>query len=253
MKRRLWIALITTAGLALGSFTYYQGGKYFEISKNIEIYTNVYKELNTWYVDDLDPATIMRYGIDAMVSNLDPYTNYFSESQIEGYRYESEGKYDGIGAELKLIGGFPTITEPYENSPATRAGLKAGDRILEINGEDARGRTTDEVNSVVRGVPGTSVFFRIQSPGQEEERDVELIRGAVSVPNVPYSGVVSKGIGYITLTTFTPDAGRNVGKALRDLKTEEPDLKGVVLDLRGNGGGLLREAVNVSNVFIGQG
>src|SRR5690606_25450749 len=110
------------------------------ISKNIEIYTNVYKELNTWYVDELDPATVMRKGIDAMVGSLDPYTNYFSESQIEGYR-QSEGQYDGVGANIKVIDGLPTIVEPYENSPASQAGLKAGDQILEVNGESAEGRS----------------------------------------------------------------------------------------------------------------
>ena len=253
--RKKYITRLAALALvgSLVAFTGYQGGKYFEISKNIEIYTNVYKELNTWYVDDLDPATVMRYGIDAIVSNMDPYTNYFSESQIEGYRYESEGKYEGIGADVKLIDGYPTITEPYENSPATRAGLKAGDQILEINGESAAGRNSEQVNSVVRGVPGTTVQFRVRRPGDEAEKDIVLTRGEVRVPNVPYKGFVSDDVGYITLTTFTADAGRNVEQALRDLKTENQAMTGVILDLRGNGGGLLREAVNVSNVFIGKG
>jgi carboxyl-terminal processing protease len=253
MKRNIRFSIIAIAAAVLFLAFTNRDGKYFEISKNIEIYTNVYKELNTWYVDDLDPATVMREGIDAMVKSMDPYTNYFSESQIEGYRYESEGKYEGIGAEVKLIDGFPTITEPYENSPATKAGLKAGDQIIEINGEDAANRTKAEVNSVVRGVPGTTVQFKVRRPGESTDRDVTLTRGNISMPNVPYSGFVADGIGYITLTTFTPDAGRNVAKALRDLKTENPEIRGVIFDLRGNGGGLLREAVNVSNVFIPKG
>ncbi len=253
MKKNIRFSIIAiSAAILFLAFTN-RDGKYFEISKNIEIFTNVYKELNTWYVDDLDPATVMREGIDAMVKNMDPYTNYFSESQIEGYRYESEGKYEGIGAGVKLIDGFPTITEPYENSPATKAGLKAGDQIIEINGESAEGKTKSEVNSVVRGVPGTTVQFRVRRPGESDDRDVTLTRGNLQMPNVPYSGFVADGIGYITLTTFTPDAGRNVSKALRDLKTENPNMRGVIFDLRGNGGGLLREAVNVSNVFIPKG
>jgi carboxyl-terminal processing protease len=253
MKKNIRFSIIAiSAAILFLAFTS-RDGKYFEISKNIEIFTNVYKELNTWYVDDLDPATVMREGIDAMVKNMDPYTNYFSESQIEGYRYESEGKYEGIGAGVKLIDGFPTITEPYENSPATKAGLKAGDQIIEINGESAEGRTKGEVNSVVRGVPGTTVQFKVRRPGESTDRNVTLTRGILQMPNVPYSGFVADGIGYITLTTFTPDAGRNVAKALRDLKTENPDIRGVIFDLRGNGGGLLREAVNVSNVFIPKG
>jgi len=253
MKKNIRFSIIAIGAAILFLAFTSRDGKYFEISKNIEIFTNVYKELNTWYVDDLDPATVMREGIDAMVKNMDPYTNYFSESQIEGYRYESEGKYEGIGAGVKLIDGFPTITEPYENSPATKAGLKAGDQIIEINGESAEGRTKSEVNSVVRGVPGTTVQFKVRRPGESIDRDVTLTRGNMQMPNVPYSGFVADDIGYITLTTFTPDAGRNVSRAFRDLKTENPDMRGIIFDLRGNGGGLLREAVNVSNVFIPKG
>lgn len=251
MKRKIYAIAIVGVAATLLSFKP-TNNKYFEISKNIEIFTNVYKELNSWYVDDLDPATIMRIGIDAMVGSLDPYTVYFSESQIEGYR-QAEGKYDALGAVVKLIDEYPTIVEPFENSPATNAGLKAGDQIVAINGEDARGRTAEDVSNVVRGVPGTIVELSIRRPGQKGDQDVTLTRGEVATPNVPYSGLVSKGIGYIALTTFTQNAGRNIANALRDLKTDDPDLSGVVLDLRGNGGGLLREAVNVSNVFVDRG
>ena len=249
MKHKIRLVAVFGVITLLMAFTFVQSGKYFEISKNIEIYTNVYKELNTWYVDDLDPATVMRKGIDAMVGSLDPYTNYFSESQIEGYR-QSEGQYDGIGAHIAVIDGHPTIVEPYENSPAVQAGLKAGDQILEVNGESAKGRSGEDVQSVLRGVPGTIVKMKVQRPGQKELLDITLTRGVVNTPNVPHSGAVADHIGYIALTTFSPDAGRNVAKALRDLRTNDPDLKGVVLDLRSNGGGLLREAVEVSNVFI---
>jgi carboxyl-terminal processing protease len=251
MNQRWRIVLICTVSVSLLAFTGVQSGKYFEISKNIEIFTNVYKELNTWYVDDLDPATVMRTRIDAMVASMDPFTNYFSESQIEGYR-QSEGQYDGIGAHIKVIDGHPTIVEPYEDSPATQAGLKAGDQILQVNGESAEGRSAEDVQSVLRGVPGTTAQLKIQRPGQKTPLEITLTRGAVTVPNVPHSGMEAEHIGYVALTTFSPDAGRNVAKALRDLRTQDPDLKGIVLDLRGNGGGLLREAVEVSNVFIGK-
>lgn len=251
MKRYLKFLAFFVVCTALFGFTFVQSGKYFEISKNIEIYTNVYKELNTWYVDDLDPATVMRKGIDAMVGSLDPFTNYFSESQIEGYR-QSEGQYDGVGAHILLIDDIPTIVEPYEDSPASQAGLKAGDQILEVNGESAKGRSAEDVQNILRGVPGTTATMMIKRPGSQEPIDITLTRGAVNVPNVPHSGEVADHIGYVALTTFSPDAGRNVAKAIRDLRTDDPDLKGVVLDLRGNGGGLLREAVEVSNIFIGK-
>ena len=252
MQKRIYAVVLLAVGALALSFTT-PSSKYFEISKNIEIYTNIYKELNTWYVDDLDPATVMRNGIDAMLNGLDPYTNYFSESQIETYRSQSDSKYEGVGADIRLVDGLPTIVEPFENSPAIQAGLKAGDQILTISGESAEGRSPDEVKSFLRGVPGTSVDLQIRRPGTDGEMDVTLTRGAVKVPNVPYSGFVEDDIGYIALTTFTIDAGRNVGKALRDLKTENPNMRGVIFDLRGNGGGLLREAVNVSNVFIAKG
>ncbi len=221
----------------------------YEISKNIEIFVNVFKELNANYVDDIDPAQLMRTGIDAMVGSLDPYTNYISESQVQGYRINSEGKYEGIGAIVEKIGEHITVVEPYENSPAHEAGLRAGDRIVEVDGIPTKGKTQAELSSFVRGLPGTKVNFVVERPGQSGTMDVVLTRGEVNITNVPYSGVVSDGIGYISLTTFTPDASKNVGGAFKKLK-KEGDLQGVILDLRGNGGGLLREAINVSNIWV---
>ncbi len=222
----------------------------FEISKNIEIFTNLYKEINTYYVDDLNPAKLMRIGIDAMLESLDPYTNYISESEIEGFRYITEGKYNGIGADFAKINGEVTLIAPYEDSPATKAGLKAGDVIIAIDGKEVAGKSSEDINKFMQGYPGTEVSLRIKRPGEGKERTLALTREEVNVENVPYSGMLDKDIGYIALTTFTRNAGRNVANALKDLQKENPDLKGVVFDLRGNGGGLLAEAVNVSNVFI---
>ncbi len=222
----------------------------FEISKNIEIFTNLYKEINTYYVDDLNPAKLMRIGIDAMLESLDPYTNYISESEIEGFRYITEGKYNGIGADFAKINGEVTLIAPYEDSPATKAGLKAGDVIIAIDGKEVAGKSSEDINKFMQGYPGTEVSLRIQRPGEGKERTMSLTREEVNVENVPYSGMLNEDIGYIALTTFTRNAGRNVANALKDLQKENPDLKGVVFDLRGNGGGLLAEAVNVSNVFI---
>ncbi|MFQ5446779.1 MAG: S41 family peptidase [Saprospiraceae bacterium] len=247
--------LTLSALLLVGMATTYTttDGNYFEIAKNIEIFTNLYKEINTYYVDETDPAKLMRTGVDAMLGSLDPYTNYFSESQIEGYRYITEGKYNGIGADIRIMDDLPTVVAPYENAPAQKAGLKAGDQILEIDGKDAKGKTTDEVSAILKGYPGTEVSLTIRRPGESKKLKITLVRDEVNVPNVPYSGMVSEEVGYIALTTFTRQAGRNVGRALSDLKVEQPNLKGVILDLRGNGGGLLAEAVNVSNVFINKG
>lgn len=227
-----------------------ENGNYFEIAKNIEIFANLYKEVNTYYVDEIDPAKLMRTGVDAMLESLDPYTNYISETQIEGYRFITEGRYNGIGADIRIMDDLPTIVAPYEGAPAIKAGLKAGDQLLEIDGKDTKGKTTDEVSAILKGYPGTEVTLTVRRPGESKNLKISLVRDEVEMPNVPFTGMISDEVGYIALTTFTRDAGRNVGRALEDLKVEQPNLKGVVLDLRGNGGGLLAEAVNVSNIFI---
>ena len=253
MKRILKITAILGI-VAIGmSATMSPRNKYFEILKNLEIFTNLYKEINTYYVDDVDPGQLMRTGIDAMVESLDPFTNYISESEIEGYRFMTEGKYNGIGAISQKIDSFVTIVELYEGQAAAEAGLKPGDRIIAVDGKDAVGKSPEEVNNILRGFPGTEVRLTIRRPGLTEDIDISLERSEVEVDNVPYYGMLNDEIGYIALTTFTREAGKNVAKALISLEEEHEGLKGIVFDLRGNGGGLLTEAVNVSNVFIPRG
>ncbi len=243
----LAIGTLVFTGLAT---TIVENGNYFEIAKNIEIFTNLYKEVNTYYVDEINPSTLMKTGIDAMMESLDPYTDYISETQIEGYRFITEGKYNGIGADIRIIDELPTVVAPYLGAPAQKAGLKAGDKIVAIDGKDTKGKTSDEVSAILKGYPGTEVELTISRLGEAKNLNITLVRDEVEVSNIPYSGMVSSDVGYIALTTFTRDAGANVGKALRDLKTEQPNLKGVILDLRDNGGGLLAEAVNLCNIFI---
>lgn len=252
MKRIVLYLAVPVILIGAVSFSYVND-KYFEISKNIEIFSNLYKELNTNYVDELDPGALMKIGADAIMESLDPFTNYYSETQIEGFQYLVEGKFDGIGANTKKIGDYVTITEVFKNSPALKAGLKPGDQFLSINKTDAKGKSKSDVLMFLKGAPGTEVEILVNRPGSKEPINISVMRGGSSVPNVPYSGFVSDNIGYISLTTFTNNAGRNVSNALRDLKTENPDITGVVLDLRDNGGGYLREAINVCNVFIGKG
>ena len=201
--------------------------KFFEISKNIEIFANVYREVNTYYVDEIEPSQLMRVGIDAMVESLDPYTNYISESQIEGYRFITEGRYNGIGASSETIKDLITITELYEGQPADKAGLKVGDRILAIDGKVTKGKTEEDINNILRGFPGTEVELLIERPGKTEPFSVKLLRDEVEAKNIPYSGKIADHIGYINLSTFTRDAGANVADALRTLQGEDPDLKGV--------------------------
>ncbi|MEL7222575.1 MAG: S41 family peptidase, partial [Bacteroidota bacterium] len=224
--------------------------KYFEIIKNIEIFTNLYKEVNTNYVDEIDPGQLMRTGIEAMVGSLDPFTNYISEADIEGYRFLSEGKYRGIGTKNKIIGDYVTITELFKDQPADKAGLKPGDQIISVDGQSAVGRSMDEMNEIMRGFPGTTMNLVIRRPGESDDLNITLTRGDVKVPNVPYSGMVSENVGYINLSIFTQQAGRNIMKAFAELKEENGELQGLILDLRGNGGGLLQEAITISNIFI---
>ena len=242
-----FLGLLGIAGKTVDS------GKYFEIAKNIELFANIYKEINTYYVDDLDPAKTMRIGIDAMLDHLDPYTNYISESEIEGFRYITEGKYNGIGATVQKIGDYPVITETYENCPAFKAGLKTADVLVSVDGQSAKGKGSDELYDIMKGAPGTEMEITVRRPGEAKDLKIKLKRDEVDVPNVPYSGMVSDEIGYVILTTFTRDAGPNIQAAFADLKSKNPNMKGVILDLRGNGGGLLNEAVNLVNVFTPKG
>lgn len=246
-----YLKLIAITSVVFLSFAFIDGqNKQFEISKNLEIFTNIYKELNTHYVDDVDPSRLMRIGIEAMLETLDPYTNYISESDIESYRYMSAGKYDGIGANVRKIGDYVTIVEPYEGGPAVTAGLMAGDMIISVDGRDAKGKKADEVNDVLKGFPGTEVTLKIKRPGEEVDREVVVKRDEVDVKNVPYYGMLNKDIGYLILTTFTGNAGKNVSNAITSLQTDHPNMKGLIFDLRDNGGGYLREAVSISNLFI---
>ena len=254
LKALLYIPVIMVAAFLGVATTTVESGKYFEISKNIEIFTNLYKEINTFYVDDVDPSRLMRTGIDAMLESLDPYTNYISESEIEGFRMIVRGRYSGIGATINRKKGeiFPFVSESYENFPAQKAGIKTGDLLLSVDGKTTKEKTTDDISNILRGAPETSVALELRRPSGETYK-VNVTRQEIKVPNVPYYGMVNDEVGYLTLTTFTEQAGKNVADALKALKRDNPKMKGVIFDLRNNGGGLLNEAVNVSNVFVPKG
>ncbi len=223
--------------------------KFFEIMKAIEIYTNVYKEVNTYYVDEIEPSQLMRTGLEAMVSSLDPYTNYISEADVEGARMQMSGQYEGIGAEIEYINGKATIMQLFKDQPADAAGLKVGDQLLEVDGQSALNKNLDQLESIMRGFPGTQMQLLVDRPGQGQQA-IALTRGKVEKTNVPYFGMLANQVGYVALTVFTAEAGKNVKDAVLKLRADNPDLKGIVLDLRGNGGGLLNEAVDIVNIFI---
>jgi carboxyl-terminal processing protease len=252
MKFKFKYWSVAAAMLIIGKQSYAQNDKMYEISKNLETFITVYKELNTNFVDELDPGTLMRKGIDAMTNSLDPYTNYISESQIASYKIYDDDRYQGIGARVGLVGDKFKIIEPFKGGPAVEAGLKAGDEIITIDGVNIQGKKIEEINSVLRGIPGTDIKLEIVPVSGGASTIKNVSRGEVNIPNVPYSGTVADNIGYISLTVFTQDASANVAKALKELKAKNANLSGVILDLRQNGGGLLREAIAICNLFVPQ-
>lgn len=222
--------------------------KGFEISKNLEIFSTVYKNLQLNYVDDVEPGKLMKTAIDAMLSSLDPYTVYIPESEIEDVKMQLMGQYGGIGMLIHQRGNYVYASEPYEGMPADLAGIKAGDKILEVNGESAEGKTTSEVSSALRGQAGTELKVKVERDGKMIEKT--LTRREIKLKAVPYYGLIDNDYGYIKLNEFTQNASNDVKNAFSVLKSQNPNLKGVILDLRGNGGGLLNEAVDLVNIFV---
>ena len=244
---RTWILGAVIAGG--GAFTISAGDSYFEISKNLEIFTELYKELNVYYVDDTQPGKLMKTGIDAMLESLDPYTQYIPESDMEDYRFMTTGQYGGIGALIKRKGDLVVVSEPYETYPAMKAGIRAGDEIMEVDGKKIGGMGTDEVSKLLKGQAGSTVNVITRRAGGAPTT-YALVREEIKIPDVPYKGIVDEAnhVGYIKLNAFTQTAGQEVRTALVELK--EQGATNIILDLRGNGGGLLREAVNIVNLFV---
>ncbi|MCB0819303.1 MAG: S41 family peptidase, partial [Bacteroidetes bacterium] len=249
-KLKIFILSATLLSAVFISFSFKDD--YFEISKNLDIFATLFREVNLYYVDEVPPGKLMKTGIDAMLESLDPYTNYIPEEDIEDARFMTTGQYGGIGALIRTKDDFVVIAEPYENSPAAKAGLMAGDIVIEIEGKSTEGKTTSDVVKVLKGTPNTPVKIKIRRPGVEQPLEKEIIREEIKVDNVPYFGMINDEVGYIKLTGFTREAGREVKDALEALK-KNPTLSGVILDLRGNPGGLLREAINIVNVFVDKG
>lgn len=251
-RKWLWVAVPLAMMVGVGYVARPAGDDYFEISKNLDIFGKMYREVHSNYVDDIEPTDFMRTGIDAMLKSLDPYTNYISASEIEDYRFMSTGQYGGIGAMIGKRDNRVIVTEPYEGSPAVKAGLRAGDVIVQIDNE----RITPEnvknidVRDLLRGQPKSKVRLVVEREGTPGTLAMDVERDDIKILNVPYWGMVDDEIGYISLTGFTADAAKEVKTALEDLKGKHPDLKGLLLDLRGNPGGLLFEAIDISNIFV---
>lgn len=224
---------------------------YFEISKNLDVFTTLYRELNNYYVDETDPGKLMKTGIDAMLKSLDPYTTYIPESEIEDFRFMTTGQYGGIGAVITQRESYVYISEPYEGFPAQKAGLQAGDKILKIDGESAKDKTTEDVSKALKGEPNTEVELLIERLNSKQF-SVVFKREKISVKSVPYYSFIKDNIAYVKLRSFTRNCTKDIKDALVEMKKEK-DLDGIILDLRSNPGGLLNEAVSIVNLFVDQG
>ena len=205
-----------------------------------------------FYVDETDPQELVTTSINAMLSSLDPYTTYIPESSMDDFNFQTTGEYGGIGSLIKRSGNFTIIADPYQGFPADKAGLRAGDKILKVDGKSAESKDIGAVSDQLKGKPGTELVLTIERFGQEAPLDFTLIREKISINNVPYYGMLDEKTGYIRLANFTTGAGREVEAALKELKAEH-GMKSLVLDLRANPGGLLIEAVRICNLFVDKG
>tara|TARA_Y100000385_G_scaffold291413_1_gene369256 strand:+ start:3718 stop:5382 length:1665 start_codon:yes stop_codon:yes gene_type:complete len=225
---------------------------YFEVSKNLDIFTSLFREVNIYYVDDTKPGEMIEKAINSMLDDLDPYTTYIPESNIEDFRFQTTGQYGGIGAMIRKRDDHVIIAEPYKDFPADKAGLIAGDKILEIDGKSVKGKSTEDVSSVLKGQPGVEVNLLIERPGTEKPIKKTFSREEVKVKSIPYMGMISEGIAYLRLRSFTRNCASEVADAILQLK-DQNEVQALVFDLRGNPGGLLNESVSICNLFIDKG
>lgn len=242
------VGLMAFSWLSLGF-----GDKYFELSKNLDIFSTLFKELNTYYVDETEPGQLMKTAIDGMLKSLDPYTNYIPESQIEDFRFMTTGQYGGIGALIHKNDGKIFLSEPYEGFPAYKSDLKAGDVILSIDGNSVDGKSTADISEFLKGQPGTALTIEIERTTKDGlvKMSKEVVRENIKIDDVPYFGMINDRIGYIKLTGFTQTASKEFISAFKSLKSN--GMQELIFDLRGNGGGLLIEAVKIVNVFVPKG
>jgi len=246
---RLVIVMSLVAVISFGFVTLRD--KEFDIVKNLEIFVSLFNELDRFYVDETNPDELIKSAIDGMLTSLDPYTSYIPEEDLAVFTFMTTGEYGGIGAQIRKADEYAIIAEPYENFPAHKAGLRAGDTILSIDGESTRGKDISQVSEKLKGTPNTTLKVTLKRTGDAAPFEKTLVRQQISIPNVPYYEIIDNGIGYMRLIGFTKDAGREARAALVALK--QKGAKSIILDLRGNPGGLLIESVSVSNLFVPRG
>ena len=247
MKKLKIPIFILTSVIILSSLV----SNYFEITKNLEIFNNIYRELETSYVEKINPGELMEKTIDNMLSTLDPWTIYIPESEVEDYRERSiTGEYGGIGSKIRKVDDYVVIAEPFKGSPADKANLKIGDNIIKINGEKMLNLNTEDVSELLRGSPGTNVEITLKSP-KGNIRSVDITREKIQTKTVPHYELLMNNTAYIKLSQFKRKSAKEVENALLKLDSmSNKKLNGLVLDLRNNPGGLLRECLQIVNLFV---
>ncbi|QIP12119.1 S41 family peptidase [Spirosoma aureum] len=249
MKKQ-WKSLALAGALAgsLSLVAMKTDDRFFEIARNLDIYATLFKELNMYYVDEINPNRMVKTSIDAMLKALDPYTNFFAEDEIEDYMTMTTGRYNGIGALIGQRQNKSIVLMVYEGTPAEKSGLQIGDEILKIDGVDIKTRKDTDTGKLLKGQTNTNVKLTVQRYGQKGPLDLTVSRDVVKMTNVPYYGMISEDVGYIDLKDFTATASREVRTAFQELKGK--GMKKLVLDVRENPGGLLNMAIDICNIFI---
>ncbi len=249
-----WVAALLVVAGVVCFFGFRSGdSRNFRIAKNLDVFNSIVKELDMFYVDTINSDKTIREGIDAMLYSLDPYTAYYPEDDQSELEQMLKNSYGGIGSIITWNAKLKRsmIAEPYENMPAAKVGLKAGDVLMEIDGKDLAGKNNQEVSEMLRGQVGTSFKLKVQRPGTEKLLEFDIVRRSIQLPFIPYYTVLDNNIGYINLSTFSGNPSRVFKQAFLDLKKK--GITSLVIDLRNNGGGLLEESIEIANFFLPRG
>lgn len=251
MWRRIKWTVLLLLFSAIGFALRKPAEKYFDIAKSLDIFATLFKEVNAYYVDEVDPKKLIGSGIEGMLESLDPYSDYISEDEVESFQITTTGQYGGIGALIGIVNKKTVVTHPYKNFPAFKSGLRVGDEIISVNGKSVQGKTTSEISALLKGQPKTEIELKVRRYGKRETVIFKIVREKISITNLSFSGLVEPEIGYIRLDDFTPGASQEVSQAVRSLKNSGATK--IILDLRNNPGGLLHEAVNIVGLFVPKG